>query len=680
MKISQAQGMLASVSDYIDSESERDVERKTGEETMVSEKAKSKAQQRFFGMVHSMQKGKKVPGASKELKGVAKDMGKKDAKDFAKTKHKGLPDKVSETGYEDQGVSEESKGLWANIHAKRERIKNGSGEHMRKPGSKGAPTASALKKSATEDVAEGFPAYAKGNKKFGKDGMKALRDKEEAGASKKEMQATRDEFNKYKKKEVDEAKDLPGKQDNLDVAPPKGKLTKADFEALRAKKKVKESANMNMKQLTEGAMKDLLINFYSDVESHKGDGSVFDLKRAKNVQQAEEILKALVKHGDEYDGLDNSSQNELVNQTLKYLAHEKELPFNTLANTDKQRFATRTPADLSKFRQNPATPGTNSFSKPGTSMASPRTSSTGSNGFLKTLGTAPTFNESNEMKDKQFESWENTLNSLLTEGITVSHSTGQQGSPDSLSINATENDATELMSILRNSGMEMFGGKQQEVGFGSQDHGSEENGEEFHQGTEIAPSPEVVGDGSDMLALIKKMSGIDTDSNTPGSVEVDYEPEGGEEQDSDEEEHDEECNDCGHSPCSCDDEEVDEGNLFTKGLADDDIKVGEKIPGTNVTKTKDIDEGHDHEMCSECGSAMYEGHTCGDEQVEEGYANETGHEELAQLKTLLSMGNDLHREKRTQATGNVQKVTMETKLLKNSTELLTDWKKLSGIK
>ena len=39
-------------------------------------------------------------------------------------------------------------GLYANIHAKQERIKNGSGEHMRKPGSKGAPTAEAFKKSA----------------------------------------------------------------------------------------------------------------------------------------------------------------------------------------------------------------------------------------------------------------------------------------------------------------------------------------------------------------------------------------------------------------------------------------------------------------------------------------------------------------------------------------------------
>jgi hypothetical protein len=47
-------------------------------------------------------------------------------------------------------------GLYANIHAKRERIKKGSGEKMRKPGTKGAPTAKAFKQAAKT---------AKGNKK-----------------------------------------------------------------------------------------------------------------------------------------------------------------------------------------------------------------------------------------------------------------------------------------------------------------------------------------------------------------------------------------------------------------------------------------------------------------------------------------------------------------------------------
>jgi hypothetical protein len=39
-------------------------------------------------------------------------------------------------------------GLYANINAKRKRIAAGSGEKMRKPGSKGAPTAAAFKASA----------------------------------------------------------------------------------------------------------------------------------------------------------------------------------------------------------------------------------------------------------------------------------------------------------------------------------------------------------------------------------------------------------------------------------------------------------------------------------------------------------------------------------------------------
>ena len=40
------------------------------------------------------------------------------------------------------------RGLNANLHAKRQRIAQGSKERMRKPGSKGAPTAEAFKKSA----------------------------------------------------------------------------------------------------------------------------------------------------------------------------------------------------------------------------------------------------------------------------------------------------------------------------------------------------------------------------------------------------------------------------------------------------------------------------------------------------------------------------------------------------
>jgi len=40
------------------------------------------------------------------------------------------------------------QGLYANIHAKRKRIAAGSGEKMRKPGAKGAPSAKAFRQAA----------------------------------------------------------------------------------------------------------------------------------------------------------------------------------------------------------------------------------------------------------------------------------------------------------------------------------------------------------------------------------------------------------------------------------------------------------------------------------------------------------------------------------------------------
>jgi hypothetical protein len=43
-------------------------------------------------------------------------------------------------------------GLWTNIHAKRKRIERGSGERMRKPGSKGAPTDADFKSARSEGV------------------------------------------------------------------------------------------------------------------------------------------------------------------------------------------------------------------------------------------------------------------------------------------------------------------------------------------------------------------------------------------------------------------------------------------------------------------------------------------------------------------------------------------------
>jgi hypothetical protein len=72
-----------------------------GDDEQVNEKAVSKKQQKFMGMVHAAQKGEKP--ASGAVAKTAKTMKKGDAEDFASTKHKGLPEKKKPEGKTDSG-------------------------------------------------------------------------------------------------------------------------------------------------------------------------------------------------------------------------------------------------------------------------------------------------------------------------------------------------------------------------------------------------------------------------------------------------------------------------------------------------------------------------------------------------------------------------------------------------
>ena len=79
----------------------------------LREKAVSKQQQKFMGMVRAKQKGE-MDDASPEVAKAAKSMSKKDVKDFASTKHKGLPDKK-------EGVEENRYSPLQMAKAKKER-------------------------------------------------------------------------------------------------------------------------------------------------------------------------------------------------------------------------------------------------------------------------------------------------------------------------------------------------------------------------------------------------------------------------------------------------------------------------------------------------------------------------------------------------------------------------------
>jgi hypothetical protein len=98
-----------------------------------------------MGVIPQMMMKKKKGGM---VEGSAKDK----AEDKMLAKKHGMSMKEWEASPEDKKHDAPKKksggGLYANIHAKRERIEDGSKEKMRKPGSKGAPTAEAFKASA----------------------------------------------------------------------------------------------------------------------------------------------------------------------------------------------------------------------------------------------------------------------------------------------------------------------------------------------------------------------------------------------------------------------------------------------------------------------------------------------------------------------------------------------------
>jgi hypothetical protein len=123
-------------------------------------------------------------------------------------------------------IEEGKRGLWDNIHAKQERIKNGSGERMRKPGSKGAPTAADFKAAAEsveheDDVIEegtfkyhmdkAVAAHMKGDSKkalYHLDNAKTAR----YAMSTKDYPKNKDLLDKYKKmtEEVEIEEDAKG--------------------------------------------------------------------------------------------------------------------------------------------------------------------------------------------------------------------------------------------------------------------------------------------------------------------------------------------------------------------------------------------------------------------------------------------------------------------------------------
>lgn len=80
-------------------------------------------------------------------------------------------------------------------------------------------------------------------------------------------------------------------------------------------------------------------------------------------------------------------------------------------------------------------------------------------------------------------------------------------------------------------------------------------------------------------------------------------------------------------------DDMEEGNLFTKGLEDDDVKIGDKIPGTNAIKTKDIDTVEEAKSCNH----TMEGEECPVHGESKCPMEESANQELEEVRALAGL-------------------------------------------
>ena len=169
-KVATAVARLDDMSDYLDVKVEQNVNE-------ISNKVLNKLKKSYSSMPDRLQ-----PSQIERMKSKLSGLNDNDLQDIANANikwlstiaitMKGDTKSTSALGKkfnlvkatEDDGKMDES--LWANIHKKRQRIKQGSGERMRKPGAKGAPTPAQMKRAKGEEVNEKAPNTRDAMKRF----------------------------------------------------------------------------------------------------------------------------------------------------------------------------------------------------------------------------------------------------------------------------------------------------------------------------------------------------------------------------------------------------------------------------------------------------------------------------------------------------------------------------------
>lgn len=308
-------------------------------------------------------------------------------------------------------------------------------------------------------------------------------------------------------------------------------------------------------------------------------------------------------------------------------------------------------------------------------------------GTFKAFG--QTMHDKDVLETSMFESWDKELNNLLTEydtiqeGLTVSISKGQQGAPDSVSVTAQDQEADQLLSIIKSAGLGLFGAEGSQ---GAQDGQSSPMSLQPADG-EHEGDIDVVDDHDGMMALIKKVTGGAGEPNTvaigTGDHGDDYE---------DEEKHDHDhadestCNECGMTESDC---ECEPGKEVVDEVESEDqmaYEVAEDNPpdsGAEETAQEDEDVAQANASAADSGGAPDLEEDEESEKLDE-WANEAGQRgtdaafeaDIAFMTKVIAGG--LNKEKSTGQT-TVPVIAGQTNRM-GVNESINDWKKLAGLK
>jgi hypothetical protein len=299
----------------------------------------------------------------------------------------------------------------------------------------------------------------------------------------------------------------------------------------------------------------------------------------------------------------------------------------------------------------------------------------------------------------QFEGWAKELDNLLAEGMNVTANTGLGDGPDSVTISATDEDAQHLLAIVKSAGLGMFAGDAQ-----ADQEGSPQMSIQSQNNPEA--DIDVVDDHDDMLGLIRKMTG--QGGGQPGTAEVEVDEGGCQACESGScQEHGQQVTDETETPDQAEAMAAENTPTFGAPEADEGGSSEEEVEQATekLEKVHDawseagngeseqdepVDDGEEaEEPAEEEGEEEAEEEPAEEEEEEEEkeevteWANDAGgnledetfESDIDFMQNVITGG--LNGRKRTQSVGSP--VTIASTPMKESTDLLKDWVKLSGL-